>query len=74
MFEIRKFPDHGFRYGPPEGFVQGSEISLAVGFDSEQDIRKTYDKIKATGQVIEELKESFWGSLFAVVRDKFGKT
>jgi len=58
---------------PPEGFVSGSEISLAVGFDSEEDIQKTYDLLKEDGQVVDDLKDSFWGGLFAVVQDKFGK-
>ena len=58
---------------PPEGFERGSEVSLAVGFDSEEDIRRTYDQLKEEGQVVDDLKNSFWGGLFAVVRDKYGK-
>jgi PhnB protein len=58
---------------PPEGFVSGSEISLAVGFDSEAEIKKVYGLLKNEGQLIDELKVAFWGGLFGVVRDKFGK-
>lgn len=58
---------------PPEGFKSGSEIGLAASFDTEPEIRKVYELLKADGHVIDELKDSFWGSLFGVVRDKFGK-
>jgi len=59
---------------PPEGFRSGSEISLAVNFDSEAAILDAYEKLKEGGSLIEELKDSFWGSLFAVVLDKYGKS
>jgi len=29
--------------------------------------------MKEEGMVLDDLKESFWGSLFGVVSDKFGK-
>ena len=58
---------------PQEGFKSGNEVGLAVSFDTEPEIRKVYDLLKAEGKVYDELKNSFWGSLFGVVRDKFGK-
>ncbi|MBD3626875.1 VOC family protein [Cyclobacterium sp.] len=58
---------------PPDGFKSGSEVSLAISFDTESDLRKVYEGLSEQGNVIADLKESFWGSLFAVVRDKFGK-
>ncbi|MEX2513990.1 MAG: VOC family protein [Cyclobacteriaceae bacterium] len=58
---------------PPDGFQRGSEISLAINFDTEADIRKVYALLGEQGKVIDDLKESFWGSLFGVVQDRFGK-
>ncbi|WP_194774654.1 VOC family protein [Pararhodonellum marinum] len=58
---------------PPGGFKAGTEVGLAVNFDSEEEIRKVYDLLKEGGKVYDELKESFWGSLFASIQDKYGK-
>lgn len=58
---------------PPEGFKSGSEVSLAISFDTESEIRKVYGLLSQKGKIIDDLKESFWGSIFAVVQDKFGK-
>ncbi|MDN3687659.1 VOC family protein [Cyclobacterium jeungdonense] len=58
---------------PPDGFKSGSEVSLAISFDSESDIRKVYELLSKQGNVLDDLKESLWGSLFGVVQDRFGK-
>lgn len=58
---------------PPGGYKSGSEVSLAINFDEESDIRKVYELLSQQGKVIDDLKASFWDSLFAVVQDRFGK-
>ncbi|WP_163380617.1 VOC family protein [Cyclobacterium sp. SYSU L10401] len=58
---------------PPDGFKSGSEISLAISFDTESEIRKVYVLLSQQGKFIDDLKDSFWGSIFGVVQDKFGK-
>ncbi|MEX2641174.1 MAG: VOC family protein [Balneolales bacterium] len=58
----------------PDGFLPGNDMSIALGFDDEESIRSCYTKLLDGGQVLDELKESPWGSLFGVVKDKFGKT
>jgi len=51
----------------------GNDITLSLNFTAEEDIRNTYAKLSEGGRVIDELKVQFWGALFAVVQDKFGK-
>jgi PhnB protein len=58
---------------PDENFTTGSDIAISVNFNKEEEIKKVYDKLSDDGTVLDELKESFWGSLFGVVRDKYEK-
>lgn len=58
---------------PPEGFQSGSEVSLAISFDNEAEVREVFSLLSKEGTIIDDLKETFWGSIFGVVRDKFGK-
>lgn len=57
----------------PAGHIAGTDMSLSLNFDSEQEINRCYNFLSEGGQVLDTLKESFWGSLFGVVLDKFGK-
>ncbi|MEX0965779.1 MAG: VOC family protein [Bacteroidia bacterium] len=57
----------------PAGFSSGTDMSIAISSDDEEEIRTLFAKLKEGGEVIDELKSSFWGTLFGVVKDKFGK-
>lgn len=57
----------------PAGFIAGTDIALCLNFDSEQEINRCYTALSEGGNVIDSLKDSFWGSIFGMVQDKFGK-
>lgn len=57
--------------GPGEQ-ITGTNISVAVGCDSEADIHNFFNKLAEGGEVYEPVREQFWGALFAAVKDKFG--
>ena len=51
---------------------QGNTVQLSLTCTSEDEINNLYQELSEGGKVMEELKEPFWGSLFAMVIDKFG--
>ncbi|MGZ3860965.1 MAG: VOC family protein [Flavisolibacter sp.] len=55
-----------------EGLHPGNNFSLAVNCSSEKEIHDAFNRIAAGGQVIDPLKEQFWGGIFGVIKDKFG--
>ncbi|TXJ27078.1 MAG: VOC family protein [Chitinophagaceae bacterium] len=57
----------------PAGFHQGTDMSLALNFDKENEIRECFKKLSEDGKVIDELKNAPWGAIFGVAQDKFGK-
>lgn len=57
----------------PQGYLQGTDMALSLHFESEEEARQTFDKLAEGGRVIEALAPSFWGSLFGVLLDRFGK-
>ena len=50
----------------------GNNISLVLEFDSEEELQKTYDRLRSAGTVFMELQDTFWGAKFAKVKDKYG--
>ncbi len=58
-------------FGPK---ASGSNISLMLQMDSEDEISRIYLKLKEKGRVTFELQKTFWGSYHAVVTDTFGVT
>jgi PhnB protein len=58
---------------PGENFSVGSDIAISVNFDKEEEINEVFKKLSKDGEILEELNDSFWGSLFGVVRDKYDK-
>lgn len=57
----------------PGGYVPGNDTALALSFDSETETRSCFEKLAAGGEVIEPLGMAFWGALFGMLRDRFGK-
>ncbi|HSI74628.1 MAG TPA: VOC family protein [Lunatimonas sp.] len=51
---------------------RGNSVQLNLNCTTEEEIRELYQKLSQNGKIIEELKEQFWGALFAMVIDKFG--
>lgn len=58
-------------FGPK---TEGSNISLILQLDSEEEINKLYSTLKEKGTVTFELQKTFWGSYHAVVTDCYGIT
>ncbi|MGA9287610.1 MAG: VOC family protein [Anaerobacillus sp.] len=50
----------------------GSNISLALELDSEEEIQSLYARLKEKGTVYMELQDTFWGATFAKVKDAYG--
>ncbi|OKL35512.1 VOC family protein [Domibacillus mangrovi] len=50
----------------------GNNVSLAITFESEEDIQSVYDTLRENGTAHMELQDTFWNSKFAKVQDKFG--
>ncbi|MFC4619500.1 VOC family protein [Camelliibacillus cellulosilyticus] len=50
----------------------GSNISLALELESEDEILQVYDQLSQGGSVFMELQDTFWGAKYAKVKDRFG--
>jgi len=57
---------------PDKGLVKGNSISLALNCSDEQEIRTFYDRLSAGGQPTHPLENTFWGTMFGGLTDKFG--
>jgi PhnB protein len=53
-------------------FVQGTNMSILIECDSEQETRALFDQLSEAGQILDPLEVKFWGDLYGVCRDKFG--
>ena len=58
----------------PETFARSCMISLAVDFESEDELRVAYEKLKDGGFVLMEIGPQFFAQMYAWVADKFGVT
>ena len=52
----------------------GSALSLALEFESAEEIQQIYNLLSHGGEIFMELQDTFWGAKYAKVRDKFGVT
>ena len=50
----------------------GGMISLAVDFQTQEEVRAVYDQLKEDGEVLMELAPQFFSPLYGWVADKFG--
>ena len=62
-----------FYMGDTEIQDQG-RIQLHLSYTSKEDMIKSFNNMKADGEVLQELKEEFWGAVFGVIKDQFGVT
>lgn len=54
----------------PQEIQQG--LSLTVQCESEKEIHKLYDGLLREGTMLMELQDTFWGTKYGKVRDKYG--
>jgi PhnB protein len=57
---------------PGSPVVVGSNISLTLEFESDEEIQKLYDTLSQKGTVHMELQDTFWGAKYAKVQDAYG--
>ncbi|WP_328044254.1 VOC family protein [Neobacillus mesonae] len=57
---------------PGSAVVVGSNISLALNFESEEEIQSIYNALSEKGAVYMELQDTFWGAKYAKVKDPYG--
>ena len=51
-----------------------NNVFIHVVFDSEAELRKSFEALSAGGQVNMPVQETFWGSVYGDLRDKYGIT
>lgn len=57
---------------PGQSAVVGSNISLTLEPESEEEIQNLYDALSKGGKPLMELEDTFWGAKYARVQDSFG--
>jgi PhnB protein len=57
---------------PGNSVVVGSNISLTLEFESDEEIQNVYVALKQKGTVFMELQDTFWGAKYAKVQDAYG--
>ncbi len=56
-------------YGKP---IEGTNISISISADSKEEADKIFNALSAGGQVTMPMENTFWGSYFGMLKDKFG--
>lgn len=52
--------------------VGGTNVSLVLDLESEEEINRLYSALGKDGEVVFELQKTFWGANHAILHDKFG--
>ncbi|MFP2927015.1 VOC family protein [Pyxidicoccus sp. 3LG] len=59
--------------GPGEmSLPMGGNVSVALDFEDEAQLRKSFDVLATSGKVLEPIINAPWGGFFGVVQDEFG--
>lgn len=57
---------------PGSPHIAGNNISLNVNFKSESEQDEIFGKLSESGNITMSLEDTFWGSRFGMITDKFG--
>jgi PhnB protein len=57
---------------PGKSVVVGTNVSLTLEPESEEEIQSLYDALRKGGKALMELEDTFWGAKYASVQDQFG--
>lgn len=49
-----------------------SNLAIMIEFFNEKDLRTIFEKIAEDGEIIQNLIESNWGSIYGTIEDKYG--
>ena len=52
--------------------TDSSCVNLSLGFEDPLKMKRTYEKLKQSGQATRPFKEQFWGDKFGMLTNKFG--
>ncbi len=52
--------------------IVGNNMALCVHCGSEEEINRFFSKLSAGGEIVEDLREQFWGSIYGELTDKYG--
>lgn len=56
-----------------EKLTEGNGMSLCLTCENEDDLNNIYNRLSEGGVQIHPVKKEFWGGMFGVLKDKFGK-
>jgi PhnB protein len=56
-------------YGKP---IEGSNVSVSISADGREHADKLFNGLSAGGQAAMPMSDTFWGSYFGMLKDKFG--
>lgn len=56
----------------PSSINKGNNVSLSIQIDNEDELKRSFDKLSAGGNVSMPLQKSFWATSFGMFVDKFG--
>lgn len=59
---------------PGQPLELGDQVGIAVMTSNQEETKHVFEKLSAGGQIIMELQQTFWSSLYGQVKDKFGVT
>ncbi|BCB05547.1 VOC family protein [Bacillus sp. KH172YL63] len=57
---------------PGQETTAGNHISLVLELESEEEIQHYYRRLTEKGTVVMELQDTFWGAVYAKVKDPYG--
>lgn len=50
----------------------GSSVHLSIGFDSVEDLDRTFTALSEGARITMPLQDTFWGARFGMLQDRFG--
>lgn len=57
---------------PGRSYQVGNHLAISMSCDSEEQLRDSFNKLVAGGQIIDPVGDKFWGAVFGVLEDQFG--
>ncbi|WP_346863007.1 VOC family protein [uncultured Draconibacterium sp.] len=62
--------DTGGEWGPP--LTVGNNFSITISADSREEALRFHEQLSENGQITMPMSDTFWGSYFGTLTDKFG--
>ena len=52
--------------------THGNTMAISLNCTTEAEIKESFERLSAGGEVIDQLNKAFWGGMFGVLKDKYG--